>query len=49
MVQKAPLRLAEAPPTWAEPNSTSFNRATLSVANNPEMHIDAEEVASSKL
>ena len=32
-----------------ESNSTSFNPAILYLNHNPEMYIDAEEVASSKL
>lgn len=47
--KRTPLLLAQGPPVWDESNSTSFNPATLSLDNNPEMHTDAEEVASSKL
>lgn len=47
--KKTPLLLEKGPPMKDESNSTSFNRAILYSDNNPEIHTDAEEVASSKL
>lgn len=49
MFKKTPFLPAKGPPMQEESNSTSFNPAIVYLDNNPEMHIDAEEVASSKL
>lgn len=48
-VQENPFTAAKGPPKEDESNSSSFYSAILYLDNNPEMHIDAEEVASSKL
>lgn len=48
-VQENPFTAAKGPLMEDESNSSSFYLAILYLDNNPKMHTDAEEVASSKL